>query len=97
MTVEEVPLELLFSAREQLVAEIQERAREEGAKRFLTSFHELEHDWKAAGLADGIGQLPAVRWKLLNLEHLRTSNREKFDEQLTTLAGFLNRSISQGG
>lgn len=89
MTVEEVPLDVLLAARGQLISEIQERAREEGARRFLTSFHELEPDWGAIGFGDEVGELPAVRWKRLNLERLRTGNRSKFDEQAEELSRFL--------
>jgi predicted nucleotidyltransferase component of viral defense system len=94
MTVEEVPLEVLLAAREQLISEIQDRAREEGARRFLTSFHELEPDWSAIGFGDEVGELPAVRWKALNLERLRDSNRGKFDEQIDELRRFLGTGRS---
>jgi predicted nucleotidyltransferase component of viral defense system len=94
MTVEEVPLEVLLAAREQLISEIQDRAREEGARRFLTSFHELEPDWSAIGFGDEVGELPAVRWKALNLERLRDSNRSKFDEQIDELRLFLETGPS---
>ncbi len=89
MTVEEVPLEVLLVAREQLIAQIQERAREEGARRFLTSFHELAPDWGAIGFDDELGKLPAVEWKRLNLERLRDSNRSKFENQIDQLRRFL--------
>lgn len=94
MTVEEVPLDVLLAAREQLIAEIQERAREEGARRFLTTFHQLEPDWGAIGFGDDVGELPAVRWKRLNLERLRDGNRTKFDEQVDQLRRFLETSTS---
>jgi predicted nucleotidyltransferase component of viral defense system len=89
MTVEEVPLDVLLEARERLISEIQERSREEGARRFLTSFHELEPDWTAIGFADDMGKLPAVAWKRLNLERLRDSNPAKFEEQYDQLRHFL--------
>lgn len=90
MTVEEVPLDVLLAARERLIAEIQERVRVEGARRFLTSFHKLEPDWSAIGFGDDVGELPAVKWKSLNIERLRTSNRSKFDEQIDELSSFLD-------
>ncbi|MEO8455582.1 MAG: nucleotidyl transferase AbiEii/AbiGii toxin family protein [Sphingomicrobium sp.] len=89
MTVEEVPLPALIEAREHLVELVQGRARGEEARRFLMSFHALEPDWGAIGFDDDIGQLPAVRWKLLNLERLRTENKAKFGEQLEALRRFL--------
>ena len=85
MTVEAVPLEALLDAREKLIAGIQERAREEPARRFLTSFHDLAPDWEAIGFDPKIGELPAVRWKLLNLERLRSANAAKYADQLRLL------------
>lgn len=89
MTVEDVPLEVLLAAREQLIGEIQARARRDGARRFLTSFHELEPDWSSIGFGDEVGQLPAVQWKRLNLNRLRESNPGKFEEQNAKLRQFL--------
>jgi hypothetical protein len=59
-------------------------------RRFLTSFHQLERDWTAIGFGPELGYLPAVRWKLLNLERLRTENGDKDDEQLDRLADCLS-------
>jgi len=90
MTVDEVPLEALLEARERLVDEIQRRASAEPAKRFLLSFHDLSPDWAAIGFGEETGELPAVKWKLLNLERLRSDNRRKFDEQLRSLASVVD-------
>jgi predicted nucleotidyltransferase component of viral defense system len=89
MTIDEIPLDTLLETRERLIAEIQRRARQHGPKRFLTSFHTLEPDWHSIGFDRNIGQLPAIRWKLLNLEKLRDQNRAKFDKELDRLAQFL--------
>lgn len=86
MTVEELPLATLLQARERLIEEIQGRTRTASARRFLTSFHQIEPDWTAIGLGAELGDLPAVRWKLLNLERLRAENRGKYDEQLSRLS-----------
>lgn len=85
MTVEDVPLEALLATREALIAEIQTRARAAGPRRFLASFHRLEPDWDAIGLSEAVGELPAVRWKRLNLERLNDTNPAKFAEQLDLL------------
>jgi hypothetical protein len=90
MTVEEVPLATLFEARERLVADIQVRARDAQVRDFLMGFHALEPRWNAIGFEDTIGDLPAVRWKMLNLERLRQRNRKKFGEQLEALAHCLD-------
>lgn len=81
MTVEPESLESLLAARETLIGLLQARAAQTDARRFLTSFLALEPDWSAIGLDTGLADLPAVRWKLLNLSRLREQNREKFDDQ----------------
>ncbi|CAN7757154.1 hypothetical protein LJR257_006717 [Ensifer adhaerens] len=48
--------------------------------RFLLSLHDGEPDFKAIGLPHA-AELPAVRWKLLNLEKLKARNLEKHAEQ----------------
>ena len=48
--------------------------------RFLLSLHDGEPDFKAIGLPQA-AELPAVRWKLLNLEKLKARNPEKHAEQ----------------
>lgn len=90
MTVDELPLAALLQARERLIEEVRSRARAVSARRFLTSFHRLEPDWTAIGFGPELGDLPAVRWKLLNLERLRAENGDKYDEQLSRLADSLS-------
>jgi predicted nucleotidyltransferase component of viral defense system len=90
MTVEELPLDTLLAARERLIEEVRRRSRKDTAQRFLTSFHRLEPDWAAIGFEAGLGELPAVRWKRLNLERLRAENSDKYEEQLSRLADCLS-------
>jgi predicted nucleotidyltransferase component of viral defense system len=71
MTVEPVPLDTLLEVRQRLVQEIQQRARGEDARAFLISFFAMEPDWAKLGLAADIAALPAVMWKMRNLEILR--------------------------
>jgi predicted nucleotidyltransferase component of viral defense system len=89
MTVEAVTLATLLATRDRLIAEIQKRARIDAPKRFLTSFQVLEPDWRAIGFEDEIGELPAVRWKALNLRKLQDANSAKFDAEAERLARFL--------
>jgi hypothetical protein len=89
MTVEAVTLDTLRATRDRLIAEIQKRARDNAPKRFLTSFQLLEPDWRAIGFEDEIGELPAVRWKALNLQKLQDSNPAKFGAEAERLARFL--------
>jgi predicted nucleotidyltransferase component of viral defense system len=89
MTVEAVTLDTLLATRDRLIAEIQKRARDHAPKRFLTSFQVLEPDWRAIGFEDEIGELPAVRWKALNLQKLQDANPAKFHAEAERLARFL--------
>ncbi len=89
MTLEAVTLDTLLASRDRLIAEIQKRARNNAPKRFLTSFQVLEPDWRAIGFEDEIGELPAVRWKALNLQKLQDANPAKFDTEAERLSRFL--------
>lgn len=85
MTVEEVPLAKLEAVRERLVGEMQWRARADHAREFLLTFFALDPDWSKLPLKADIAALPAVRWKLRNLEILRERERERFDRQIVDL------------
>lgn len=91
MTVEQVPLESLLDIRARLVADIQGRARAPAAAAFLRAFFAVEPDWSLLPLPIDASQLPAVLWKLQNLERLRAEQKGKFEDQLadleTVLAG----------
>lgn len=85
MTVADLSLDALLEAREQLVREVLGRASKGSNRHFLTSFHHLTPDWDALGFESTIADLPALRWKRLNLERLRSENPAKFDHQLQAL------------
>lgn len=85
MTVADLSLDALLEARERLVREIHGRARQHANHQFLTSFHQLTPDWDVVGFDPAIAELPALRWKLLNLERLQRENPTKFAEQLQAL------------
>lgn len=79
MTVDPLPLSELEAALERLVTEL--RARLDGnAMRFLLSLHDGAPDFDAIGLPQAAA-LPAVRWKLLNLQRLRSTDPEKHTRQ----------------
>ena len=80
MTVRETSLEALLATREQLVAEIRSRL-DETSKLFLRSFHTLKPAWNLIS-TPAIRNLPAIRWKLMNLERLQTENPEKYQAML---------------
>lgn len=85
MTVADLSLDALLEAREQLVREVLGRASQRVNRHFLTTFHHLTPDWDALGFESTIADLPALRWKRLNLERLRLENPAKFDHQLQAL------------
>ena len=75
MTTIPATLDDLFVTRERLIADIGARL-DTNARRFLTTLHEGEPDFEAIGLPKA-AHLPAVRWKLLNLKKLATTNPDK--------------------
>ena len=88
MTVSETSLDMLLAAREQLVAEIR-YGLDETSKLFLRSFHTLRPDWDFIS-SPTIRRLPAIKWKLMNLERLQTENPEKYQAMLRELDAALS-------
>ncbi|PVE24001.1 hypothetical protein DC522_12930 [Microvirga sp. KLBC 81] len=83
MTREPVSLEELEAARERLVGDIRSRLGGSIAA-FLLSLHDAQPDFEQIGLPQA-KDLPAVRWKCLNLERLKTDNPDKHAEQRARL------------
>jgi len=79
MTREMVTKEELADTRERLHADIRGRLTGDTAE-FLLSLHDAEPDFDLIGLPDS-SSLPAVRWKLMNLEKLKRDNPEKHAAQ----------------
>lgn len=92
MTVVDLPLETLLDARESLIDQLAARARLPDNRRFLIDFHQLKTDWDASGFDPAIADLPALRWKQLNLERLRNTNPGKFNDQVNALVACLEGS-----
>ncbi len=88
MTVSETSLDILLATREQLVAEIRSRL-DETSKLFLKSFHAFRPDWDLISSPTG-RNLPAIRWKLMNLERLQTESPEKYQAMLQELDAALS-------
>lgn len=84
MTREEIPVEKLLTAREEFVTLLQKNLTAD-EKEFLVSFKSIDPNWKLLGL-DGIENLPAVKWKLMNLKQM---NKIKHSEALENLREFL--------
>lgn len=75
MSTRDVSLEQLQDTRERLIAELRGRLGAQ-EKSFLLSVKQGEPRWELLGL-DGVEDLPAVRWKLLNLRNMSRQARER--------------------
>ncbi len=85
MTTQPISLDELKAAREQLTTDLLARL-DDDAMRFLLSLHDGKPDFEAIGLPQA-ADLPAVRWKILNLEKLKAQNPEKHAEQRREIEG----------
>ena len=74
MTDKPVTREELVAARETLIAEIGGKMPSEH-RQFLISFERGDPDWAMLGLA-GVADLPAVKWRQLNLNKLSREKRQ---------------------
>lgn len=75
MTVEPMPLETLLETRDQLANEVHARL-DDGLKRFLLSVQRAEPEWDLLGVK-GADELPAVKWRLLNLRKMKADALKK--------------------
>jgi predicted nucleotidyltransferase component of viral defense system len=80
MTADPVSVDDLIAARENLIAEISGRMPPEH-KDFLLGFKRGAPDWSLLGVA-GAADLPAVRWKQINLDKLPKDQRATLVERL---------------
>ena len=83
-----VSCEDLLKTRARLIADIQSRF-DENTKRFLLSLHDGEPDFDAINRPQAAA-LPAVRWKLINLEKLKKNNPDKHAMQRSLLEGLFS-------
>lgn len=83
MTFNETFLDTLLATREQLVSDVRSRL-DEPSRLFLRSFHALKPDWELIGFPT-VRNLPAVRWKLMNLKRLQIENPENYRALLESL------------
>ena len=89
MTTQPVSLDELKTAREQMTSDLLARL-DDNAMRFLLSLHDGEPDFEAIGLPQA-ADLPAVRWKVLNLEKLKAQNPKKHAEQRREIEGLRSK------
>jgi predicted nucleotidyltransferase component of viral defense system len=80
MTEEPVSRDELIAAREALIAEIVGRMPD-SHRRFLVSFERGEPDWALLDVP-GAAELPAVKWRQLNLDKLPAKKRAELVEAL---------------
>ena len=83
MTREPVTIEELEAAREKLIHDIL-TSLNEADKQFLFSFKSRMPDWPCLEL-EGIQELPAVRWKLQNLNRMSDEKHRQALEKLVTI------------
>lgn len=80
MTSIEVKYEELVSVRKTLVEEINKRITDD-ERAFLISFKERAPRWDLLGV-DGARDMPAVKWKMINLEKMETDKHKQSVHQL---------------
>lgn len=80
MVTEAVSLQELLDTREILITDLANQLTED-EKKFLLSFKTGESTWELLGL-EGVGELPAVRWKQYNLDRMKQENRAHAIENL---------------
>ena len=85
MVREPVPLQTLLDARERLVAVLHAALTEED-RAFLLSVKGRKPDWSLIDLP-GIADLPAVRWKLVNLDRMSEAKHAAALDRLRRVLG----------
>ena len=80
MALMPVTVQELEQARETMIALIRTRLTDR-QRRFLLSFKGGEPDWSLLNL-DGVSELPAVQWKLRNIQRMAPAKREQALERL---------------
>jgi predicted nucleotidyltransferase component of viral defense system len=85
MTEESVQLEALLETREALIEEIVGKMPDDH-RRLLIGFERGEPDWSILGL-DHLRELPAIRWRQLNLDKLSADTRAELVSNLERKLG----------
>lgn len=83
MTAADIPLQRLIETRQHIRQELP-KVLTDVHRCFLLSFVRAEPDWSLMPF-EHLKDMPAIRWKLLNLKKLRTSNKARFEFQATEL------------
>ena len=85
MTMEEVGYDELVAVRERLIETIK-KTMTENEKRFLLSVKQGEPDWELLPVS-GIDQLPAIQWKLINIQKMKEEKHTQSLEKLQEVLG----------
>ena len=85
MTEADVPLAELVETRERLIAELIGNMPE-AHRAFLIGFEEGNPDWNLIGVPDA-SDLPAIRWRQINLDGLKKDRRDLLVKQLRAALG----------
>ncbi|KAK0361301.1 hypothetical protein LTR94_023912 [Friedmanniomyces endolithicus] len=80
MTDAPVALDELLDARNELIRKIVD-GMPENHRKFLIGFKRGEPDWMAIGLPE-VADLPAVRWKQINLDRMAPDKRQALTDRL---------------
>ncbi len=89
MTTQSIALDELVAARKRLRADLAGSLSEK-QRAFLLSLVRAEPNWKLMSCSH-LSEMPALRWKLRNLDKLRASNVAKFREQAEELERRFNQ------
>ena len=85
MAETDVPLAELEAVRERLV-ELIHQGLTDIEKSFLLSFKDREPDWSLLGL-DGVSELPAIKWKQINLAKMPNDKHTQALNKLKDVLG----------
>jgi len=85
MTTETIMLDTLLEAREKLISDVVANMPD-SHKEFLRSFYSRKPDWELLGI-DGVENLPAVRWRELNLNKSGDGTCEELLRKLEEVIG----------
>lgn len=80
MTIKETTLPLLETTRKTLISRINTKLTN-NQKQFLLSFKAMQPDWQLLNAGD-VSYLPAVQWKLLNINKMSTKKHKLAMEKL---------------
>jgi predicted nucleotidyltransferase component of viral defense system len=75
------------STRDTLIKAINEKLTEEN-KKFLLSFEQGEPDWNLFPI-DVLKDLPAIKWKLINIKKLKKANPAKYEQMIENMKNFI--------